>query len=433
MKRSPVFTHFRAYMFISLIFVLIGSAAWAEMPLPLTTAEAMGFSQERLDRLSNLLKGDVEKGKLVGAIALIARNGKIGYLETFGYQDKLAGKAMQKDAIFRLYSMSKPITSVALLMLYEEGKVDLFNPLETYLPEYKDQKVAIIGKGDDGKPAIIGTEPVKRKTTVQDIFRHTSGLAYGFTGHPVDKLYREKVTGGGDQTLAEFSAKLGPLPLMREPGTMWRYSYSHDVQARLVEVLSGMPFDKFLEERIFKPLGMKDTGFYFKEEDYGRVAHYAPVKDKKTGKMVASPSEAGFMKPKKYLSGGGGLVSTANDYLRFASMLLNGGEFNGVRLLGPKTVAYMTSDHLGPIPQNDLYGSIGPGWGYGLGVGVRLAPGEVPYAGSVGNYQWGGAAGTFFFNDPKENMIGMMLFQNFGLRMHYRRTVKNLIYQAIID
>ena len=433
MKRGPVFTHFRACVFISLIFVLIGSAAWAEMPLPLTTAEAIGFSQERLDRLSNLLKGDVEKGKLVGAIALIARNGKIGYLETFGYQDKLAGKAMQKDAIFRLFSMSKPITSVALMMLYEEGKVDLFNPLEMYLPEFKDQKVAIIGKGEDGKPAIIGTEPVKRKTTVQDILRHTSGLVYGFTGHPVDALYREKVTGGGDQTLAEFSAKLGPLPLQREPGTMWRYSYSHDIQGRLVEVLSGMPFDKFLEERIFKPLGMKDTGFYFKEEDYGRVAYYAPVKDKETGKMVASPLEAGFMKPTNFLSGGGGMVSTASDYLRFASMLLNGGEFNGVRLLGPKTVAYMTSDHLGSIPQNDLYNSIGPGWGYGLGVGVRIAAGETPYAGSVGNYQWGGYAGTFFWNDPKENMIGMMLFQDPGPRMHYRRTFKNLIYQAIID
>ena len=433
MKRGLVFTYFRACMFISLILVLMGSAALAEMPLPLTTAETIGFSQERFDRISALLKGDVDKGKLVGAVALIARNGKIGYLKTFGYQDKLAGKEMRKDAIFRLFSMSKPITSVALLMLYEEGKVDLFNPLEMYLPEFKDQKVALIGKGEDGKPAIIGTEPVKRKTTVLDIFRHTGGLTYGFTGHPVDKLYREKVTGGGDQTLAEFSAKLGPLPLMWQPGAIWHYSYSHDVQGRLIEVLSGMPFDKFLEERIFKPLGMKDTGFYFKEEDYDRVAHYAPVKDKETGKMAASPLEAGFMKPQKFLSGGGGMVSTASDYLRFASMLLNGGEFNGVRLLGPKTVAYMTSDHLGSIPQNDLYNSIGPGWGYGLGLGVRKTLGETPYAGSAGNHQWGGYAGTFYWVDPKEDMIGMMLFQAPGPRMHYRRTFKNLVYSAIID
>lgn len=439
MRTHIRFKLWRYCSLVTLLFLLIGSIAWAEFPLPLTKPQKEGFSPERLNRISALLKEDTEKGKLVGAVALIARKGKICYLETFGYQDKLADKKMQPDTIFRLYSMSKPITSVALLMLFEEGKIDLFKPLEVYLPEFKDQKVALIGKDANGKPAIVGTEPVKRKTTVQDIMRHTGGLSYGFaTGHPIDLLYEEKEAinfgkKGENQTLAEFSAKLGPLPLMFQPGSMWHYSLAHDIQARLVEVVSGMPFDKFLEERIFKPLGMKDTGFYVKKEDHPRLARFAPVKEKDSDKLIANPADLAFMGPLKMLSGGGGLVSTASDYLRFAQMLLNEGKFNGVRFLSPKTIAYMTSDHLGSIPQNDLYSGLGPGVGYGLGVCVRTKLGEPPYSGSLGNYFWGGAAGTVFWNDPKEEMIGMILFQDFNLRLHYRLTYFNLVYQALVD
>lgn len=431
MKRKSMFLC--GCTFFTLVFSLIACLAWAQMPLPLTKPESIGLSPERLNRISALLKEDVEKGKLVGAVALIARKGKIGYLETFGYQDKLAGRKMQVDTIFRLYSMSKPITSVALLMLFEEGKIDLADPLEMYLPEFKDQKVAIIGKGADGKPAIVGTEPVNRKITIQDIFRHTSGLSYGFpTGHPLDSLYISKGTASYDQTLAELSAKLGAMPLMFQPGTMWHYSFAHDIQARLVEVVSGKPFDKFLEERIFKPLGMKDTGFYVKKEDHPRFARFAPVKDEKTGDWKASPADLAFMEPQKMLPGGGGLVSTASDYLRFAQMLLHDGKFNGRQLLSPKTIAFMASDHLGPILQNNLYESIGPGWGYGLGVGVRIKQGEAAFNGSVGNYYWGGAAGTVFFNDPHEDMVLMILFQDFNLRMHYRRIYTNLVYQSLV-
>jgi CubicO group peptidase (beta-lactamase class C family) len=407
--------------------------AWAKGPLPYSKPEEVGLSSARLNRITDRLQEDVDNGKLIGAVALIARKGKIAYFQTFGYQDKIAGKLMRKDSIFRLYSMSKPVTSVALMMLYEEGRIDLFEPLEKYLPEFKDQKVAVIGKGADGKPTIVKTVPVKRKTTIQDVFRHTGGLTYGFTGHPVDKLYRDKGVSGSNQTLAEFSAKLGPLPLMWEPGTLWHYSYSHDIQARLVEVISGMPFDKFLEERIYKPLGMKDTGHYVKEVNLGRFTKFAQVKDKKTGKMVAHPLDKAFSKPPKLLSGGGGLVSTASDYLRFATMLLNGGEFNGVRLLSPKTIAFMASDHLGSIPQNDLYHSLGTGYGYGLGVGVRTAPGMATQAGSVGDYYWGGYAGTYFWIDPKEEMVAMMLFQDPANRMHYRRMSRSLVYQAFIE
>ena len=433
MKRKSFFRFLFGCFSLTLVFSLLGPPVWAQMPLPMAKPESIGLSPERLNRISALLKEDTEKGKLVGAVALIARKGKIGYLETFGYQDKLAGRKMQMDTIFRLYSMSKPITSVALLMLLEEGKIDLGDPLDMYLPEFKDQKVAIIGKGADGKPAIVGTEPVKRKITVQDIFRHTSGLTYGFTitGHPLDLLYDSKGTGSYDQTLAELSAKLGAMPLMYQPGAMWHYGFNHDIQARLIEVVSGMPFNKFLEERIFKPLGMKDTGFFVKKEDHPRFAHFSPVKDEKTGNMVASPADLAFMEPQKMLSGGGGLISTASDYLRFATMLLNGGKFNGQQFLGPKTIAFMASDHLGPIPQEDLYSSIGPGWGYGLGVGVRITLGESTMAGSVGNYFWGGAAGTFFWNDPQEEMIAMILIQDFNLRLHYKRVFTNLVYQAL--
>jgi CubicO group peptidase (beta-lactamase class C family) len=434
MRGKSIFRFLLGCTFLILVFSLIVSLAWAEMPLPLTKPESIGLSPERLNRISALLKEDTEKGKLVGAVALIVRKGKIGYLETFGYQDKLAGKKMQVDTIFRLYSMSKPITSVALLMLFEEGKIDLGDPLDMYLPEFKDPKVAIIGKGADGKPAIVGTEPANRKITIQDIFRHTAGLTYGFpTGHPLDALYISKGTASYDQTLAELSDKLGSMPLMFQPGTMWHYSFSHDIQARLVEVVSGMPFDKFLEARIFKPLGMKDTGFYVKKEDHPRLARFEPVKDEKTGNLIPNPADLAFMAPQKMLSGGGGLVSTASDYLRFAQMLLNGGKFNGQQFLSPKTIAYMASDHLGTIPQNNLYESVGPGWGYGLGVGVRIKQGEALYNGSVGNYYWGGAAGTVFWNDPQEEMISMILFQDFNLRMHYRRIYGNLAYQALVN
>jgi len=433
MRHKFVVTLTRLLIFVSSLCLLAGSVAWANAPLPTTNPEDVGLSQKRLDRLTDRLQEEVDKGKLVGAVSLIARKGKIAYFQTFGYQDKLKGIVMREDSIFRLYSMSKPITSVALMMLYEEGRLNLFAPLEIYLPEFKNQKVAIIGKGADGKPIIEKTVPVKRKTTVQDIFRHTGGLTYGFTGHPVDKLYRDNKVGSAKETLAEFSAKLGPLPLMFEPGSIWHYSFSHDVQARLVEAVSGMSFDEFLEERIFKPLGMKDTGHYVKKENLGRLASPAPVKDKKTGKLVAHWMTNVNAAPSIFLAGGSGMVSTATDYLRFATMLLNRGEFNGARLLSSKTVEFMTSDHLGSIPQNDLYQGLGPGHGYGLGVGVRIAPGLATQAGSTGDYYWGGYAGTYWWVDPQEEIVAIFLFQDPDNRMYYRRMIRALVYQTLID
>ncbi len=225
--------------------VLFQSLALAQFPPFWSKPEKAGFSQERLNRITTVLREDTEKGKLVGAVALIVRKGKTVYLETFGYQDKLAGKRMEKEAIFRIYSMTKPITSTALMMLWEEGRIDLFNPLEMYLPEFKDPKVAVVEKGADGKPAIVRTEPAKRKITVLDVMRHTSGLSYGFTftGHPLDLLYAEKGLGRSDQTLAEFSEKLGPLPLMYHPGTVWHYGLPPGID--YIQATTGVLFSYY--------------------------------------------------------------------------------------------------------------------------------------------------------------------------------------------
>jgi CubicO group peptidase (beta-lactamase class C family) len=407
---------------------------------PAVAPEEVGLASSRLAYIRSVMNRHVAEKQIPGAAGLIARRGKIAYQEAFGMADVEAGKPMRLDTIHRIYSMSKPITSVAVMMLYEEGKFQLNDPVAKYLPEFAKMQVAIDEKDPQtGKPT-LKTAPAKRPVTVRDLLRHTAGLTYGFFSDTlVDQEYR-KARILSDLNLAEFVTHLTQIPLLYEPGTRWHYSVSVDVLGRLVEVLSGKPFDQFLQERIFTPLDMRDTGFYVPADKKDRFAKlYSPTKDGKIQPAVicatrqecvekfpnAVPS---YLEPPTLLSGGGGLVSTAYDYLRFCQMLLNKGQYDGKRLLSRKTVQLMSSDNLGTIP------GMGPGAGFGLGFAVSKAPGESGMMGSPGEYNWGGAAGTRFWIDPQEELIGIFMIQilpHDGL--NYGSEFRVLAYQAIAD
>jgi CubicO group peptidase (beta-lactamase class C family) len=403
----------------------------------LSRAEDSGFSTERLARITSFFQGDIDKGVIPGAVLLVARDGKVAYLQALGYQDRKKRTAMKPDAIFRIASMTKPVTSVAVMMLAEEGKVDLLAPATEFCPEFKDVKVGV--EKDDpstGKPA-LSTEDPKRPMTVQDLLRHTSGLVYGPFGNSlVHQSYNKARLFDGNQTLAEFVTKLSKLPLAHQPGTVWEYGMSTDVLARIVEVVSGMPFDRFVEERITRPLGMHDTAFYLSAAQTSRLAELQP--DPATGRRPFASSADDLTKEKqKWFSGGGGLLSTAGDFARFCQMLLNRGEFNGVRLLSPKTVAVMTSDQIPPgIPRSgfeDLAPTLEMGQSFGLGFAVRIDAGHSPVSGSVGDYFWAGAYGTYFWVDPQEKLFVVMMAQMpFPQSGRYRRAMRELVYGALL-
>jgi CubicO group peptidase (beta-lactamase class C family) len=400
-----------------------------------------GFSSERLARITQFFQGEVDKGAIPGAVLLVARNGKVVYDEAIGYQDREKKIPMKPAAIFRVYSMTKPITSVAVMMLAEEGKIDLLAPASQYLPEFKDLKVGV-EKADPatGKPTLT-LEPVQRPMTVQDLLRHTSGLVYGPFGHTlVHDAYNKANLFDNGQTLAEMVSKLSKLPLAHQPGTVWEYGMSTDVLGRIVEVVSGMPFDRFVAERITRPLGMRDTAFYLNSAQAPRLAE--PQVDAATGKRPEFGKAEDFTQEKvKWFSGGGGLFSTAWDYARFCQMLLNGGELDGVRLLSPKTIALMTSDHLLPgTPRvgdvavtQDLTPVTEMGQSFGLGFAVRTDPGHSPVAGSVGDYFWAGAAGTYFWVDPQEKLFAVMMLQMPFVQAGYcRRALRETVYGALL-
>jgi CubicO group peptidase (beta-lactamase class C family) len=407
---------------------------------PAVAPEAVGLSSSRLAYIRSVMNRHVAEKQIPGAAGLIARRGKIAYQEAFGMADIETGRPMRLDTIHRIYSMTKPVTSVAVMMLYEEGKFQLNDPVAKYLPEFAKMQVGIEEKDPQtGKPT-LKTVPAKRPVTVRDLLRHTAGLTYGFFSETlVDQEYR-KARILSDQNLAEFVTHLTQIPLVYEPGTRWHYSVSVDVLGRLVEVLSGKSFDQFLQERIFTPLEMRDTGFYVPAEKKDRLAKlYSPTRDGKIQPAIicatrqecvekfpnAVPS---YLEPPTLLSGGGGLVSTAHDYLRFCQMLLNKGQYDGKRLLSRKTVELMSSDNLGNIPGTR------PGYGFGLGFAVSIAPGEAGMMGSAGEYNWGGAAGTRFWIDPQEDLIGIFMIQilpHTGLE--YGSEFRVLTYQAIAD
>jgi CubicO group peptidase (beta-lactamase class C family) len=399
--------------------------------------EERGMVSARLARINDMFNADVSKGTIPGAVALIARNGKLAYLESFGFRDREKQLPMATDSIFRIASMTKPMVSVAIMMLAEEGKIRLVNPISTYLPELKSLQV-----GDEvtgaGKPE-LRLAPARREMTVQDLLRHTSGLTYGQFGDSlVKQAYREANVFDPNQTNAEFISKLSKLPLQNQPGEVWDYSMSTDVLGRLVEVISGMDLDAFIQARITGPLGMNDTGFMVAKGKADRVAE--PQIDPGTGKRPPMPRD--LTQRPQFLSGGGGMVSTAPDYLRLAQMLLNGGELGGARILSRKTVALMTSDHLPPHVKfsagtRSQFEESSPmpefGQGFGLGFCVRKEPGRNPVPGSVGDFYWSGVHGTYFWVDPQEQLVGVLMLCAPDLRRHYRALMRQLVYQAIDD
>ncbi len=401
-------------------------------PLPRAgRPEEAGFSADRLGRLGAWVRAEVEANRIPGAVVAIGRGGKLAYHEAFGFRDRDARAPMPADAVFRIASMTKPIASLALMMLMEEGRVMLWHPVSRYLPEFKDAKV--------------GTEraPAQREMTVLDLLRHTAGLTYGAlpvaggaAANPVQLAYTEAKVSDPDQSAESFISRLAAQPLMFQPGTHWEYSHATDVVGRIVEVVGGKDLDRFIRERISAPLGLKDTGFWAPPEAKERVA-LAQV-DPATGRKQPIPDA--LAKP-GWFSGGGGMVSTAADYARFCQMLLNGGRLGEEQIVSRRTLALMTADHLPPGTQYGpglfpLFAGFAPspvaGYGFGLGFAVRLAEGRSPVPGNIGDYFWAGAYGTYFWVDPKEEMFAVLMVQGPSDRLHYRYAMRQLVYGALV-
>lgn len=400
----------------------------AKQGLATASPEEVGLSSQRLERIKEIMQAHVDENKVAGVVTMVARRGKVAHLECFGLMDIETKKPMQGDTIFRIYSMSKPVTSVAVMMLYEEGHFQLGDAVSKFIPEFKDVKV-FVKKTEAG---IELTEP-KREITIRDLLMHTSGLAYGLNkATPVDEMYQEAEIFSWEQTLEEMIEKLVELPLANQPGSKWKYSISIDVLGRLVEVISGKRFDVFLEERIFEPLDMKDTGFYVPEEKMGRFAELYKKAESGEFEPVDPEKWGGFTESTRFFSGGGGLVSTVSDYMCFCQMLLNGGELDGVRLLGRKSVELMTTnnlpDELLPYGGGDL-----KGYGFGLGFAVITDAAQTGILGTEGQYSWNGAASTGFWVDPEEELIGIFMTQSMPYTNRFVQELKVLTYQAIVD
>jgi CubicO group peptidase (beta-lactamase class C family) len=391
-------------------------------PLPVCKPEDVGLSSAALGRLAAAIQDRVDSGHLPGAVALVSRHGKVGWFEAFGKQDPATGAPMQKDSIFRIYSMTKAIVSVAVMMLWEEGRLLLNDPIEKYLPALANPQVGV------AEAQTMHLVPANRSITVQDLLRHTSGLTYEFRGTtPVHKAYTEAKVARLKQTNEEHVAILGRLPLLHQPGTQWEYSRSTDVLGRLVEVISGQSLGEFLGTRICGPLGMTDAAFSVAEKYHDRIAEPF-AKDPDTNMDV---SLLNVKRTAVFESGGGGMVATTMDYARFCAMLLHNGRLDGFQYLGRKTIELMTSDHLGSIPGN-LEG-LPLGHGFGLGFAVRTAAGVAPFPGTVGNYYWSGAAGTSFWVDPAERLFAVLMIQAPVQREYYRTLFRDLVYAAIAD
>jgi CubicO group peptidase (beta-lactamase class C family) len=410
------------------LFVAFGATA---DPLPTSAPESVGLSSARLKAVSDALKADIAGGAIPGAVLLISRNGKIAHFEAMGTLDPDKKTPMTKDAIFRIYSMTKPIASVAAMMLFEEGKLGLSDPVAKFIPSFKDVKVGIEKPGADGKPALELVAP-QRPMTVHDLLRHSSGLTYGFFGTgAVKKAYVDADLYAGQFTNADFAERLAKLPLAFHPGTTWDYSHSTDVLGRVVEVASGKSLYQFVKERLLDPLGMTDTLFHV-ANDPARQARLAEpfANDRAIGAGISMGDPRIATKDEL---GGQGMVGTAGDYARFLQMLISGGTFEGRQYLGPRTLAFMTSDHMGDVVRRGPFDLLGPGYKFGLGFGVRTDAGVAPVAGSLGEYFWGGAGGTYFWVDPKERMFVVYMMQSPAKRVHYRVLLRNMIYAAILE
>jgi CubicO group peptidase (beta-lactamase class C family) len=414
----------------SCFLVLAGAAVLVQAaPLPEATPEEFGMSSQRLGRIDAAMQKAVDSGELPGAVVLIARDGHLVYAKSFGWQDRERKIPMRNDSIFRLYSMTKPVVSVAAMMLVEEGRLGLQEPVSKFIPEFKDMKVGVESTDADGNSSLKLVD-AKRQITVQDLLRHTSGLTYGVLGplNAVKKMYKDADIFSQKWVLADFVKALAKLPLQFQPGTTWEYGHSTDVLGRVVEVASGQPLDVFLTKRIFEPLKMVDTAFQVPPGKQDRIAQ--PMPDVYTGK---TPELIDVTKPATFFAGGHGLVSTAVDYLRFAQMLANGGQLEGARILGPRTVAYMSSDHLNPQIDKGPAFLPGPGYGFGLGFATRIDRGQSEWPGNPGDYYWAGYAGTYFWIDPEEELVPVLMTQEPLRRQFYRVQLRNLVYQSILE
>jgi CubicO group peptidase (beta-lactamase class C family) len=398
--------------------------------------EDVGFSSERLARVNAWAQRLVDDGKLAGLITVVARHGQVAHFNTSGLADVKRERRMAPDTIFRFYSMTKPLTSTAIMMLYEEGHFQLDDPITRYLPCFKDMRVHVGGM--HGK---LDTVPAARDITFRDLLTHTSGLTYGFMeATPVDALYRDHGVDfqTSDKSLAEVVEIAADIPLIAQPGAEWNYSIATDVLGHLVAVISGMPFDQFLRERVTGPLGMVDTEFHLPPEKVSRFAANYTRGPHGRLLLVDDPEKSIFGKQRQICSGGGGLLSTAGDYLRFCQMMLNKGELDGVRLLGRKTVELMTTNHLrgdmADMGQPRFSETSFYGVGFGLGFSIMLDPAKAEILGSPGEFAWGGAASTAFWIDPVEDMAVLLLTQLMPSSTYpIRRELRVLTYQALVD
>jgi CubicO group peptidase (beta-lactamase class C family) len=410
---------------VGLAFVALAASAHAENgTLPMAgKPEEVGLSSIQLKRLEAVTQKHIDEGLVPGAVMLVARRGKVAWTATLGKRDPAAGDAMKPDAIFRIYSMTKPIVSVAVMQMVEEGRLQVSDPVERFLPEISRMKVGVEKTGADGRPVLHLADP-DRPMTVQDLLRHTSGLTYGSRGTSlVNVAYQQAKIGDRSMSNEEFVAKLSTLALKFSPGARWEYGVSTDVLGRLVEVIDGRKLSESLSERIFRPLGMVDTQFQVPTAKLARVAQPGP-------RPNGQPMTPRFRVDDgaKYESGGGGLTGTMDDYLRFTAALAGGGAVNGKRILGKQTLAFITADHVGARPGRPS------GLGFGLGFEVRTQAGEAALPGSVGEYGWAGNAGTLFWIDPKEQLIAIYMVQvSDPDRIALRNQFRSMVQAAIID
>jgi CubicO group peptidase (beta-lactamase class C family) len=388
--------------------------------LPYAPSETIGLIPERLERITAVMAHEVEEKKAPGVAMLVARHGKIAYRESVGAL-RPGGPPMSDDAIFRIYSMTKPVVSVAAMMLVEEGRLAITDPVSSHIPSFANLKVGV-ANGDK-----LDLKPLKRPVTIQDLMRHTSGLTYGFTGaSPVQKLVKAGDVMKSSRTLAENVEAIATLPLMHQPGEVWEYSTSTDVLGRILEIVEDARLGEVLQERLFGPLGMVDTAFFTPESKLPRRADPFSF-----DVMVAAGADSGnATAPPKFESGGGGLMSTLADYTRFVAMLSQGGALEGVRVLGPQTLAFMASDHLDAKADRSHF-LLWPGHGFGLGFAVRTEAGRAPTAGSVGEFFWGGMMGTAFWVSPRDSLFAILMVQTPEYREYFRVLFRNLVNAAI--
>jgi CubicO group peptidase (beta-lactamase class C family) len=395
--------------------------------LPRADPASVGLDGRRLDAITERLKKDVADHVLPGAVLLIARHGKVAYEQAVGSRDPQSGAPMKADDIFRIYSMSKPITVVAALTLLEAGRLQLDDPVSKYLPQFASMQV---GTPDAESPDGMRLVPAERPITVQDLMRHSSGLTYGFFGDtPVKKAYQRAHLEADNPNLETFVERLAKLPLNYQPGTTWDYSYSIDVLGRIVEVISGQSLYDYEKAHVLDPLGMTDTGFGVPDAArQDRIAE--PFSDDRSFGVNANFSDPRH--PVRMQSGGGGMVSTAENYTRFLQAMLAGGSLDGHRVIGPQTERYMTADQLGSVRPGPYY-LPGPGYGFGLGVAVRTQTGVAQFPGDTGDWFWGGAGGTYMWADPARDLAVVWMMQSPRQRLHYRSLLRDLVNAAVMD